>query len=71
MYNSRFIVCYQKGCVVIIFRALYSLRSSGAAHQAMLAHNLRGLGYKLTCSDPDVWIKLITKPDEIGYCAFF
>ena len=35
----------------------------------MILHTLRSLGYKLTRADPDIWIKMIIRPDGIGYYA--
>ena len=46
-----------KGKVLILTRALYGLKSSGAAWRADLAGTLRDLGYCSTQADPDVWIK--------------
>jgi hypothetical protein len=36
-------------------RALYSLKSSGAAWRAHLANTLTSLGFKSCLADPDVW----------------
>ena len=47
------------GKVLILTRALYGLKSSGAAWRADLAGTLRDLGYSSTQADPDVWIKLM------------
>ena len=46
-----------KGKVLILTRAFYGLKSSGAAWRADLAGTLRDLGYCSTQADPDVWIK--------------
>jgi hypothetical protein len=45
------------GKVLVLTRALYGLKSSGAAWRADLAGTLRDLGYTSTQADPDVWIK--------------
>jgi len=45
-----------KGCIMIIVRALYGLKSSGAAWRATFAEKLAEIGYKSTKADPDVWI---------------
>ena len=45
------------GKVLIITRALYGLKSSGAAWRADLAATLRGLHFSSTQADPDVWIR--------------
>ena len=57
------------GEVMIIIRALYGLKSSGAAWRAMFAEYLTELGYVPTKADPDVWIKPETKPDGTEYYA--
>jgi hypothetical protein len=45
------------GKVLVLTRALYGLKSSGAAWRADLAGTLRDLGFTSTQADPDVWIK--------------
>jgi len=45
------------GRLVIIVRALYGLKSSGAAFRARLAGELREMGYKPSLADPDVYMK--------------
>jgi hypothetical protein len=44
------------GKYMIITRALYGLKSSGAAFRALCAETLRDAGYEPTKADPDVWI---------------
>jgi hypothetical protein len=51
------------GCVMLIVRALYGLKSSGASWRAMLAQSLTEIGYESTRADPDVWIRVAFKPD--------
>ena len=45
------------GKVLIVTRALYGLKSSGAAWRADLAATLRDLNFTSTRADPDVWIR--------------
>jgi hypothetical protein len=45
------------GKVLIITRALYGLKSSGAAWRVDLAATLRDLYFSLMQADPDVWIR--------------
>ena len=52
----------EKGCVMIIARALYGLKSSGAAWRAKLAETMRSLDYLPTQADPDVWTKRAVRP---------
>jgi hypothetical protein len=44
-----------KGKVVVIVKALYGLKSSGAAWRAHFAQVLHDLGYQSSLADPDVW----------------
>ena len=44
-----------RGKVMIIKRALYGLRSSGAAWRNMLAQTIEEMGFTSTVVDPDVW----------------
>jgi len=57
-----------EGSVMIIMRALYGLKSSGAAWRSTLAVTKGTLGYRPTQADPDVWIKQATKQDGEPYC---
>ena len=41
----------------VIVRALYGLKSAGAAFRAHLATYMREIGYKLCLADPDLWYK--------------
>ena len=45
-----------RGQPMIIRKALYGLKSSGAAFRAHVAETLHDIGFKLTKADPDVWI---------------
>jgi len=46
-----------QGKVLILTRALYGLKSSGAAWRAKLAETLVSMGFTSTRADPDVWIR--------------
>jgi hypothetical protein len=72
-------VCYKAGQElgddagkwVIITRALYGLKSSGAAWRAMFADALSTqLGFKPCAADPDVWMRPATKPDGEEYYEY-
>jgi hypothetical protein len=54
-----------EGNNVLIVRALYGLKSSGAAWRAHLANTLHSLGYTSCLADPDVWFRSATK--ECGF----
>jgi hypothetical protein len=45
-----------QGHVAVIRRALYGLKSSGAAWRAALAATLQDMGFKASLADPDVWM---------------
>ena len=50
----------EKGAIMIIARALYGLKSSGAAWRAKLAKTMAEIRYFLSQADPDVWLKAAT-----------
>jgi len=52
-----------EGSVMIIVRALYGLKTSGAAWRATLAQKLMDMGYVSTKADPDVWLCPAVKND--------
>ena len=56
-----------QGKVCIVVRALYGLKSAGAAFRATLAQTLSDLGYKSTKADPDVWIREAVRDDGHEY----
>ena len=59
-----------EGSVMIISRALYGLKSSGAAFRAFLAQRLDEIGFKSSIADPDVWLRPATKPDGENYYEY-
>ena len=52
---------------MLVVRALYGLKSSGAAFRALLAETLYDLNYRPTKADPDVWLRPAVKPDGFEY----
>ena len=52
-----------KGKVVVIVRALYGLKSSGARFREHMANTLWTMGFVSTKADPDVWIRKGCKPN--------
>ena len=52
---------------MIIRKALYELKSSGAAFRAHLAETLYDLSFKPTKGVPDVWIRPAVKPNGFEY----
>ena len=59
-----------QGRPLIIVRALYGLKSSGAAFRAFLAETLDDMGFQSSHADPDVWLRPATKPDGENYYEY-
>ena len=53
----------EQGSVMIVKKTLYGLKSSCAAWRALFASTLADQGYKITKTDPDVWIRAQEKPN--------
>ena len=53
-----------------IIKALYGLKSSGAAFRAHLAEKLDDIGFKSSIADPDVWMRPASKPDGEEYYEY-
>jgi len=58
------------GRIAVISRALYGLKSSGAAWCSTLASTLYESGFKLTHVDPDVLMRPATKEDGSEYYEY-
>ena len=59
------------GKPVLIVRALYGLKSSGAAWRSFLASALKNaMGFTSSLADPDVWYKAKTREDGTKYYAY-
>jgi len=58
-----------RGKVMIIKRALYGLRLSGAAWRNMLAQTIEEMGFTSTVVDPNVWRRQAVKPSGEEYHA--
>jgi hypothetical protein len=46
-----------QGCVLVVNKALYGLRSSGLRWHERFADTLRDLGFKPCKADPDIWMR--------------
>ncbi|KAI2499334.1 Reverse transcriptase (RNA-dependent DNA polymerase) [Fragilaria crotonensis] len=57
----------EAGTIFIVRKALYGLKSAGAAFRSLLADTLMDMGYRPTKADPDVWIRPATKSDGFEY----
>ena len=55
------------GQMMIVTRALYGLKSAGAAFRSYLASHLISLDYRASYADPDVWLRPAVKPDGTQY----
>lgn len=55
------------GTMLIVKKALYGLKSAGAAFRSLLADTLMDTGYCPMKADPDVWIRPATKSDGFEY----
>ena len=58
------------GKLFIITRALYGLKSSGAAFRSFLADHLHDIGYRSCLEDPDVLMRPEMKPDGFKYWEY-
>jgi hypothetical protein len=56
-----------QGCVCVVVRALYGLKSAGASWRSAFAEALRDLDFVLSVADPDVWICVATHEDGYEY----
>ena len=59
-----------KGKRMLVVRALYGLKSSGAAFRAFLAETLHDAGYRPSYADPDVWMRPAIKVDGTEYWEY-
>ena len=59
-----------KGKPFIIVRALYGQKSAGYAFCSFLAEHLETIGFKSSLGDPDVWMRMTSKPDGERYYEY-
>ena len=55
---------------MIITKALYGLKSSGAAFRAFLAEHLHDIGYRSSQADNDVWMRPATNKNGFKYWEY-
>ena len=60
----------EAGQIMLVVRALYGLKSSGAAFRAFLAETLYNLGMVPSKADPDVWMRPAIKADGFKYYEY-
>ena len=56
--------------IMLIHKALYGLKSSGAAFRAHLAETLYDIGFVPTRADPDVWCRRALKEEGFEYYKY-
>ena len=59
-----------QGKIIIIRRALYGLKSSGAAFRSFFAEILHYMGYKPCQAEQDVWLQPSTTEDGFDYYEY-
>ena len=60
----------EKGTPMVICKALYSLKSSGAVFRAHLAETLYDIGFRSSKADPDVWLRPAVKSNGQTYYEY-
>ena len=60
----------ESGKVMIVVRALYGLKSSGAAFRSFLAETLSDIGFKPSLADPDFWMRPAMKSNGFKYWEY-
>ena len=59
-----------EGCIVLIVKALYGLRSSGSAWHAHFSDHLKGMGFAPSRADMDMWYRRQKRPDGTEYYEY-
>ena len=59
-----------EGKIMLITRALYGLKSSGAAFRSLLADHVWEIGFRPSQADNDVWLRPAVKPDGTKYYEY-
>ena len=60
----------EQGKIMIVTRALYGLKSSGAAFRSFLAEHLYDIGFKPSLADADVWMRPAIKTNGFEYWEY-
>jgi hypothetical protein len=60
----------RQGTWLRVSKALYGLKSSGAAFRSFLAEHIYNLGFKPSRADPDCWMRPATKPNGFEYYEY-
>jgi hypothetical protein len=59
-----------QGKNMLVVRALYGLKSSGAAFRSFLAETLHDMGFSPSVADPDVWLRPAIKENGFKYWEY-
>jgi hypothetical protein len=59
-----------EGCVVVLVKALYGLKSSGAAWHSHLSERLRAMQFVPSLADADMWMRRSTRTDGTSYYQY-
>jgi hypothetical protein len=57
----------QRGKILVVTKALYGLKSSGASWRAMFAGTIADMGFEPTQADPDVWRRRFKAKNGLEY----
>ena len=60
----------KSGSIMLVKKALYGLKGSGAAFRAHLVEKLHDIGFIPTCANQDVWRQPAVKPDGFEYYEY-
>ena len=60
----------ERGSIMVVKKALYGLKSSGAAFRALLAERLYEIGFVPSKGDSDVWMRPGVKPNGFEYWEY-
>jgi hypothetical protein len=60
----------RQGTWLLVRKALYGLKSSGAAFRSFLAKHIYNLRFKPPRADPDCWMHPATKPNGFMYYEY-
>ena len=60
----------ENGSIMVVRKALYGLKGSGAAFRDHLVEKLHDIGFIPTHADTDMWRRLAIKPDGFEYYEY-
>ena len=60
----------ESGNNMLVRKALYGSKSSGASFRAFLAENYYAMGYRMSYANPDLWLRPAVKLDGFKYYEY-